>query len=70
MSDNMTALVKQRQEALQSRYITARDEARIADHAVAESGSADPFHESFFVLQTLRSNVPVTTTFAGKRRKP
>ena len=70
MSDNMTALVKQRQEALHSRYITAPDEARIADHAVPESGSADPFHKCCVVLQTLRSNVPVTTTFAGKRRKP
>ncbi|SEP24064.1 Uncharacterized OsmC-related protein [Salinihabitans flavidus] len=44
MSKTMTALVKERQEPLQDRYKTAPDEARITDHAIAESGAADPFH--------------------------
>jgi len=46
MTETMTALVAQRQKPLQDRYTTAPDEAWITDHAVAESGGADPFHGS------------------------
>lgn len=44
MSKNMTALVTQRQEPLQSHYKHAPEEARITDHAVAKGADADPFH--------------------------
>lgn len=44
MSKTMIALVKERQEPLQDRYKTAPDEARITDHAIAQSGDADPVH--------------------------
>ena len=44
MTETMTALVAQRQKPLQDRYSKTPDEAWITDHAVAESGGADPFH--------------------------
>jgi uncharacterized OsmC-like protein len=44
MNDSPTALVTQRQDPLRERYAIAPEEARITDHAVAESAGADPFH--------------------------
>ena len=44
MTQDMTALVKQRQDPLQDRYTNAPYAARITDHAVASNRGADPFH--------------------------
>ena len=44
MSKDFTTLVTRRQDLLQGHYRTTPDDARITDHAVANSAGADPFH--------------------------